>query len=96
MLPPDDAVRYAFSSVGRAILATTVILAAGFAILSFSAFDLNAGMGRLTAVTIVLALVADFFFLPPLLLRMEVKASAPTTPSFTLSGDTDEIPITAA
>lgn len=89
-LNPADAVRYAFSSVGRAIIATTIILAVGFAILSFSAFDLNAGMGRLTAVTIVIALVADFFFLPPLLMRSEQRAMV-GEPQFTFTGDTDEL-----
>lgn len=89
-LPPDDAVRYAFSNVGLAIVATTIILAAGFAILSLSAFDLNAGMGRLTAVTIVIALLADFLFLPPLLLRIEQRALQRSTQSAPFQGDTNE------
>ena len=90
-LAPDDAVRYAFSTVGRAIVATTIILAAGFAILSFSAFDLNAGMGQLTAVTIVIALLADFFFLPPLLLWMEARERNPDIETVTVQGDNDEL-----
>jgi predicted RND superfamily exporter protein len=90
-LSPDDAVRYAFSNVGRALIATTIILAAGFAILSFSAFDLNAGMGRLTAVTIVIALAADFFFLPPLLLRIEAGARRSVTEPTTLNGENNEL-----
>ncbi len=68
---PEDAVRYAFTSVGSALVFTSAVLAVGFGVLSYSAFDLNAGMGKLTAVTIVLALVADFLLLPPLLMRME-------------------------
>ena len=90
-LAPDDAVRYAFSTVGRAIVATPIILAAGFAILSFSAFDLNAGMGQLTAVTIVIALLADFFFLPPLLLWMEARERNPDIETVTVQGDNDEL-----
>ncbi len=70
-LNAEDAVRYAFSTVGRALLVTSIILVAGFAVLSMSAFDLNAGMGRLTAVAIAVALITDFFFLPVLLIRME-------------------------
>ena len=73
-LDPQDAVRYAFSSVGLALFVTSVILVAGFTILTFSAFDLNAGMGKLTAVTIIFALLADFLFLPPLLMKVEQKA----------------------
>ena len=41
----------------------------GFGILALSTFELNSGMGLLTAITIALALVADFFFLPPLLMK---------------------------
>ncbi|MCG8608444.1 MMPL family transporter, partial [bacterium] len=73
-LPPHDAVRYAFSSVGVALLVTSIIMVAGFAILTLSSFEMNAGMGRLAALTIVLALVADFLFLPPLLMKVEEKS----------------------
>jgi len=66
-----DAVRYAFSSVGMALLFTSAILIIGFSILAQSAFDLNGGMGKLTAVTIALALATDFLFLPPLLIRLD-------------------------
>ena len=76
-LDPSDAVRYVFRTVGTALLFTSIVLAAGFAVLSFSAFDLNAGMGRLTAVTILLALMADFFFLPPLLIWIESRRPQP-------------------
>ena len=89
-LSPDDAVRYAFHNVGRAIIATTVILAAGFSILSLSAFDLNAGMGRLTAVTIVIALIVDFVFLPPLLLKVESRAQEEHARSLNLSGESND------
>ena len=68
---PDDAVRYAFVTVGRALLTTSVVLVAGFLVLSLSSFKLNAGMGQLTALVIALAIVADFFLLPPLLMRVE-------------------------
>jgi predicted RND superfamily exporter protein len=75
-LAPHDAVRYAFSSVGVALLVTSIIMVAGFAILTLSSFEMNAGMGRLTALTIVLALIADFLFLPPLLMKVEEKSQA--------------------
>jgi len=70
-LGPQDAVRYAFTSVGSALVFTSMVLAVGFGVLAHSAFDLNAGMGKLTALTISLALVADFLLLPPLLMRLE-------------------------
>jgi predicted RND superfamily exporter protein len=67
-LSREDAVRYAFSTVGTALWVTTLVLMVGFGILAFSHFQLNAGMGLLTAITLGLALVADFLFLPPLLI----------------------------
>jgi len=70
---PDDAVRYAFRTVGRALYATTVILVAGFLVLGLSDFFPTAQMGQLTAIVIVLALVCDFLFLPPLLMTVDRK-----------------------
>jgi len=70
-LNSEDAVRYAFKSVGTALWVTSVVLIAGFGVLSFSAFQLNSDMGLLTAVIIALALAADFLFLPPLLMKIE-------------------------
>jgi len=68
-----DAVRYAFSRVGRALWVTSAVLIAGFLILSLSSFKLNSSMGLLTAIVIALALAADFLFLPPLLMKLEEK-----------------------
>jgi len=70
-LDPQRAVRYAFHTVGIALLVTTLVLIAGFLVLAQSAFKLNADLGILTAVTIGLALLADFIFLPPLLMKVE-------------------------
>lgn len=68
---PEDAVRYAFSTAGRALWITSLVLVAGFLVLSQSSFELNSGMGLLSAITIVLALVVDFLLLPPLLMLIE-------------------------
>jgi len=70
-LGPADAVGYAFTSVGRALLVTSIVLITGFLILALSSFQLNAGMGLLTAIVIALALAADFLLLPPLLMKTE-------------------------
>jgi len=67
----EDAVRYAFANVGMALFITSFALVAGFLVLSLSAFELNAGMGQLTAITITVALFADFLLLPPLLMKIE-------------------------
>jgi uncharacterized protein len=71
-----DAIRYAFKSVGVAIVVNTVILTAGFLVLLTSSFKVNADMGMLTALAIVFALVLDFLFLPALLLLLD---KAPST-----------------
>lgn len=67
----ENAVRYAFTSVGLALITTSVVLVVGFLVLSMSSFELNAGMGMLTAIVIVFALAADFLFLPPLLMKLD-------------------------
>lgn len=67
----QDAVRYAFASVGRALWVTTLVLVAGFMVLAQSSFKLNADMGLLTALTILIALIVDFLFLPPLLMKLD-------------------------
>lgn len=75
-LSSPDAVRYAFVTVGRALMITTIVLVAGFLVLSMSTFELNSGMGLLTAIVITIALIADFLFLPALLMKLEEKSNA--------------------
>ncbi len=72
-LEPPDAVRFAFHTVGTALLVTTLILVAGFTLLSLSQFEINATMGALTAIGIAVALLIDFLLLPPLLIRFDRK-----------------------
>lgn len=69
----DEATCYAFDTVGRALVITTVVLACGFIVLAQSSFKVNGDMGLLTAVTIVIALITDFFLLPALLLLADRK-----------------------
>jgi predicted RND superfamily exporter protein len=72
-LDREDAVRYAFRTVGMALFTTSVVLVAGFMVLSLSSFQLNSGMGLLTAIVIAFALLADFLLLPPLLMKLDSK-----------------------
>ena len=74
-----DAVRMAFRTVGRALLTTSLVLVAGFVVVSLSSFEINAGMGRLTALVIALALFADFFLLPPLLMKIDTEPGTGAT-----------------
>lgn len=66
-----DAIRYSFANVGAALFTTTLSLTAGFAILGFSSFEINAGMGMLTAMAISFALILDMILLPALLLLID-------------------------
>ena len=75
-LSSEDAVRYTFSTVGMALWVTTLALVVGFLVLSLSAFELNSSMGLMTAITISIALLADFLLLPPLLMKLEEKKHA--------------------
>ena len=74
-LDSQKAVHYAFDNVGRALWITTFVLVAGFGVLAQSTFKMNADMGLLTATTIFIALVVDFFFLPPLLMAIDNSRS---------------------
>lgn len=78
---PEDAVRYAFATVGRALWVTSAVLVAGFAVLALSAFQLNQSLGLLTALAIFAALVADFLLLPPLLLAIDKEKKHADQPS---------------
>lgn len=68
-LNAEDAVRYAFNSVGIALLVTSLVLVAGFMIMAQSHFYLNSSMGLLTSVVILLALFIDLTLLPALLIK---------------------------
>ncbi|MEM1338469.1 MAG: MMPL family transporter [Bacteroidota bacterium] len=67
------AVIYAFETVGRALVTTTVVLIAGFAVLSTSPFALNSYMARITLIIISAALIIDFLLLPALLILINKK-----------------------
>ncbi len=72
-LDAQDATRYAFRTVGLALVATSIVLAFGFMVLTQSAFTLNADMGLMTATTIMFAIIADFTLLPALLMALDKK-----------------------
>ncbi|NCX92570.1 MAG: RND family transporter, partial [Rhodobacteraceae bacterium] len=72
-LSAEKAVVSAFSGVGTALLVTTIILVAGFAILAQSSFGLNSAMASLTAIALFMALVADLTILPSLLILLDRK-----------------------
>jgi len=78
-MSPEQAVRYAFNTVGVALVVTTIVLACGFMVLAQSNFLLNSQMGLMTAITIVIALIVDFTFLPAFLMLVDKDKSGKTT-----------------
>jgi hypothetical protein len=70
-----QAVVYAFETVGQALVTTTLVLMAGFAVLSTSSFALNSYMARITLMIIVAALIIDFILLPSLLILTSKKTT---------------------
>ena len=72
----EQAVVYAFETVGKALVTTTIVLLAGFSVLSTSAFALNSYMARLTVIIISAALIIDFILLPSLLILVNRKSES--------------------
>ncbi len=66
-----ESVEYAMSIVGKAIVVTSTVLAAGFTVLALSDFNVNAYMGAMVAITIILALLLDLTLLPLSLFRLD-------------------------
>lgn len=75
LFTPEEAVRYAFNTVGGALIITSLVLCSGFLVLMFSSFNPSADMGVLLAITMASALAVDFLFLPPLLLLVDGKGT---------------------
>lgn len=83
-LSPEQAIPFAFRTVGTALVVTSIILVCGFLILATSAFTPNNGMSQLTAIAIGTALFADFLLLPPLILLVDRSSASDSTDSETL------------
>ncbi|MGV3575603.1 MAG: efflux RND transporter permease subunit [Devosia sp.] len=64
----EDAVKHTLLRIGGAIVATTIILCAGTAIIMFSELPQVALFGSLFVITLALAILGDIFILPALLM----------------------------
>ncbi|MFT4763978.1 MAG: putative RND superfamily exporter protein, partial [Oleispira sp.] len=78
-LNTEEAIRYAFSTVGNALLVTSAVLIGGFMVMQFSHFHPSNNMGMLLAITILMALLVDFLFLPPLLMFLDKNKNTTIT-----------------
>jgi predicted RND superfamily exporter protein len=63
----DKAVRLTLLGTGRAITLTSIVLALGFLVLTFSQMNNMFDFGILTASAILVALLADFFLMPAIM-----------------------------
>ena len=73
-LSASDSVQATFRTVGHALLTTTVVLSLGFLVFAMSGFELSWALGSLVTASLVIALLADFLFLPPLLIAIERRS----------------------
>ncbi|MFZ3033975.1 MAG: MMPL family transporter [Parvibaculum sp.] len=66
-LNSEEAINEVFEIVGTAMLVITLSLAAGFAVLTVSGFEVNRSLGAQTTIVILANLLIDWLMLPPLL-----------------------------
>jgi len=65
-----------------------VVLSVGFGMLALSDFNVNAILGSMVAITIIIALLFDFLFLPSLMIVLaRVLLPMPSTPAPELNRD---------
>ena len=79
LLSTVEATRFAFKTVGVALLATTLVISANFSMMTFSDYYPNASMGLLTAITVAVALAVNFLFFVPVLIFLD-RSSDHTEP----------------
>ncbi len=70
-VPPADAVRSVFRTVGHALWVTTAVLSAGFLVFASSGFEVSWALGLMVTSTILFALASDFLLLPTLLMALD-------------------------
>jgi len=63
----DDCIEHTIREAGRPIVITSIILIAGFAVLTFGSFNPNIQFGAVSALVIGFALLADLLLLPAVL-----------------------------
>lgn len=68
----ESAILNTVRTVGRPILVTSIALSAGFLVVCFSNFQPIRQFGILSSITMGVALLADLFLLPPLLVTLRV------------------------
>lgn len=75
---PKAAVHHTLQTTGRAMLVTSVVLSLGFVVYTFATLKNIINFGLLTSFTIMMALMADYFITPALMVVVNRK-KAPAT-----------------
>ena len=73
---PQLAVQHTLDTTGRAMLMTTLILSIGFGVCVFSPMAPMSNFGILTALTLIMALLADVLIAPAIMIlldRIEIR-----------------------
>lgn len=91
----EEAVFYAFKTVGVALVSTSIILVACFGVQAFSHFGPSATLGLLTSITIFFALLVDFLFFVPFLLVFDAKRDKAKAVSGSAKSEKSDSPLAA-
>ena len=67
----ESALRASMEDVGRALFITALVLLAGFLVFTASVMDAQVSFGLLLAAVIVVALLANFFLMPALMMTFK-------------------------
>ena len=67
----EHAIHETLTTVGSALVSTSIVLGVGFMMLVQSDFAVNSTSGLLVALTIAVAIVLDLLFLPALLIKLD-------------------------
>ncbi len=95
---PLTAVHQTLQTTGRAMLVTSVVLSLGFFIYSFATMNNVSRFGLLTSFTILMALMADYFITPALMVVLnpkQVRESEPEVSYLTSSKECQSAALTA-
>jgi predicted RND superfamily exporter protein len=83
----ESALRASMEDVGRALLFTALVLVTGFLVFTASIMDAMASFGLLLAAAIVVALLANFFLMPALVMTFEPFGTTRVAPDRDGAGD---------
>ena len=70
---PEEAVMFAFESVGFALIVMTVVISLGFLVLNLVNFLPLHDFARFSTISFIMALIIDFLFFPNLLVKFDKR-----------------------